>query len=333
MRIVVAHSHLNTLGGGERATLELLKRLSARHEVELWVGGYAPARTFAGFEAFPRRELAAREWLTARPRADVVVAETFGAYLLALRHPRTVCYLHTLRAVYLAGGRRPDLLARRALDALALRRAAALLANSDFTAERAQARYGRRVAVVPPGVEEALFALPERVGEYALFVGRLAPEKGIERLLRWSREVPVELVVAGEGAPAYVARLRALAGPRTRFTGPLTGAALLEAYAGARYLAFVPHMEELGLAALEAMAAGKPVLAAPEGGLGALVREGETGFLVRDAAEFARASERLLGDEALCRRLGRAGRERARPYTWQRFAEGIEAACVAAMER
>jgi glycosyltransferase involved in cell wall biosynthesis len=145
--------------------------------------------------------------------------------------------------------------------------------------------------------------------------------------------VPVELVVVGEGEPSYVARLRTLAGPRARFTGPLTGAALAEVYAGARYLAFVPFAEELGLAALEAMAAGKPVVAAPEGGLGALVREGETGFLARDAVEFARASARLLADDALCLRLGRAGRERARPYTWQRFAKGVEAACLAAVGR
>ncbi|MBF6589748.1 MAG: glycosyltransferase family 4 protein [Ktedonobacterales bacterium] len=330
MRIIIAHSHLDSFGGGERATLELLRHLSARHAVELWAGGYTPQATFAGLGDYPRRDISPLGWLRDTPRADAVVAQTFGAYLLALRHPRTVSYLHSLRSVYLHGGWRPDLVARRALDHRALDSAAALLANSTYTAEQAQRRYERPVAVVPPGADETLFALPERVGRYALYVGRLVPEKGLERLLAWSASVPIDLVIVGAGTAGYVAHLRALAGPRTHFTGPLTGAALAGAYDGARYLTFVPHAEEFGLAALDAMAAARPVLAAPEGGLAELVRDGETGLFARDARAFAVASARLLANEALCLRLGRTGRARAREYTWARFAQGVEAACLAA---
>ncbi len=332
VRIAIAHSHLNALGGGERATLELLRHLGRRHEVELWAGGYDPTRTFPELSAFPRRNLRAAGWLVERPRADVIVAQTFGAYLLALRHPRTVCYLHTLRSRYLRGGWRPDLVARRALDHLAVRRAAALLANSHFTAARARHRYRRPVDIVPPGVDESFFAVPERAGSYALYVGRLAPEKGVERLLEWSAPLPLDLVVAGDGPPGYVAHLRAIAGSRVRFAGPLLGSSLVDAYSGARFLAFAPYEEELGLAALEAMAAAKPVLATPEGGLAELVRAGETGLFARDAAEFGAAALRLLGDETLCLRLGRAGRLRVRASTWERFADGVEVACSAAVD-
>jgi glycosyltransferase involved in cell wall biosynthesis len=332
MQIVVAHSHLNALGGGERATLELLRRLSLRHDVELWAGCFDPARTFPELADFPRRELTAAGWLIERPEADAVVAQTFGAYLLALRHPHTVAYLHTLRSVYLSGGWRPDLIARRALDRLALRRAAALLANSHYTAMRARHRYRRPVHVVPPGADKAFLDLPATVGDYALYVGRLAPEKGIERLLRWSAPLAVDLVVVGDGAPEYVAYLRRLAGPRTRFMGPLMGMALRDAYAHARYLAFVPYDEEFGLAALDAMAAAKPVLASPEGGLTELVVHQETGLLSRDAESFAGATAVLLADDALCARMGRLGRERARAFTWDHFAREIEAQIEAARE-
>src|SRR6185437_15538286 len=78
VRIVVAHSHLNALGGGERVTLELLRGLSQRHDVELWAGAFDPKRTFAGLTDFTRRDLRSQDWLVRRPSADAVIANTFG---------------------------------------------------------------------------------------------------------------------------------------------------------------------------------------------------------------------------------------------------------------
>lgn len=327
MHIAVAHSRLTTLGGGERATLELLRRLSRRHEVVLWTSRYTPAETYEGLRDFPRVTLPPGGWLTRHSDASAVVSHSFGAHLLALRHPAVIAYLHTLRSPYLRPSARPDLLVRRWLDRAAIRHAAAVLANSLHTAAEAERRYGRSVEVVPLGVDEAFFALPVTTGDYALYVGRLAAEKGVERLLDWSRDLPLDLVVAGAGEPAYVRHLRGLAGPRARFAGPLCGETLCEAYAGARFLAFTPHAEEFGLAALEAMAAGKPVLATAEGGLPALIADGHTGLLVRDRAEFASAALRLLEDDALCLRLGAAARQAARAYTWDRYATRIEQLC------
>ena len=327
MRLVVAHSRLTSHGGGERVTLELLRRLGARHEVTLWSGRFDAAATYPELAAFPRVDLRPWEWLIQRPDADAVIANSFGASLLALRHPGTICYLHTLRSTYLQGGTRPDLAARRLLDRAALGRAAALVSNSAYTASRAELRYRRPAEVVPPGVDEAWLALPRRIGSYALYVGRLAPEKGIERLLAWSSDLPLDVVVAGSGAPDYVRRLRALAGPRVRFTGPLAGQKLLDTYAGARFLALLPDAEEFGLAALEAMAASKPVVAFAGGGLPELVRHEHTGLLVRDAASFADAATRLLASDELTAQMGAGGREVAREYTWDRFARRIEELC------
>lgn len=344
LRLIVAHSRLSTLGGGERATLALLDGLSARHDVALWASGYRPAATYPGLISYPRRDLLPPAWLLASPDADVVVAQTFGAGLLALRFPHVVRVVHTLRSQYLAGplpnpspargrgahgGHRPDLALRRLLDRESMRQAAALVANSAYTAREVERRYGRGAEIIPPGVEPAYFEIPETIGDYALFVGRLAPEKGLERLLAWHQAVDYPLVLVGRGSPAYEARLRGLAGPGVRFAGALTGEALRAMYARARYLTFLPHAEEFGMAALEAMAAGKPVIAAHEGGLPELVANGVTGSLVSSPEEYAMAATRLIGDDALALRLGRAGRERARPYTWDRYAARIEAICRA----
>src|SRR5215469_4194303 len=143
MRRVVAHSRLVGFGGGERVTLELLRRLGARHEVTLWTGRFDAAATYPELAAFPRVEVRPWEWLGRRPNAAAVITNSFGAALLALRHPGTIGYLHTLRSTYLRGGTRPDLVARRMLDRGALARAAALATNSAYTAANAERRYHR----------------------------------------------------------------------------------------------------------------------------------------------------------------------------------------------
>ncbi len=328
MRIIVAHTRLTDYGGGERATLVLAQRLSARHEVTLLTSDYAPDATFAELARLRPRVVTPAAWLTQPLAADAIIAQNFGARLLALRHRGVIAYLHTLRSRYLLGEPRPDLALRRALDRAVTRRAARLLTNSAFTAARATAIYGRAPEILPLGADDALRDLAPRVGDYALYVGRLAPEKGVARLLEWHTATPLPLEVVGAGSAADHARLAPLAvRGRARLRGPLTGAALAEVYAGARFFAFTPYAEEFGLAALDAMAAAKPVIAVRDGALPELVEDGVTGFLVRDAEEYQRAAQRLSADDALCLRMGLAARERARAYTWERHARRIEALC------
>lgn len=327
MRIVIAHSQLSGFGGGERTVLELLRRLSRSHEVELWAGDYHSEATYPELANYPRRDLARREWRRARPHADAVITHSFGSRLLALHSPHVVSYLHTLRSLYLRPGLRPSLLLRKRLDLRAVRRSSVVATNSAFTAGETLRIYGRNPEIVPPGVDERLFALPEKAGDYALYVGRLSPEKGLERLLSWSKPLPFDLVIVGTGEPSYERHLRRLAGPRVQFRGTLIGDALDEVYIGSRFLAFTPNAEEFGLAALEAMGAAKPVVATPEGGLPELVQDGEAGFLTADAEQFRAATEQLLASDALCRSLGREGRRQARAYSWDRFANRMLQLC------
>ncbi|MDE3230160.1 MAG: hypothetical protein KGO05_09775, partial [Chloroflexota bacterium] len=95
MRIIVAHTRLTTLGGGERVTLELVRRLRARHAVTLLTSDYAPARTFAGLAELAPRIVAPALWLAQPLAADAIIAQDFGARLLALRHRRVIVCVHT----------------------------------------------------------------------------------------------------------------------------------------------------------------------------------------------------------------------------------------------
>ncbi|HLV99769.1 MAG TPA: glycosyltransferase family 4 protein [Ktedonobacterales bacterium] len=329
MRIAMAHSQLTTFGGGERFVLEVSRRLASRHDVTLYTGTFLPEATYPGLADFPLVKVGAVDWARLRVPADAIVAHTFGANLLAFRNANVAYYVHTLRSIYLQGGKRPDLAARRALDRRAVRCDRRIIANSAYTAEKFQRLYHQPVTdQVYCGIDPLLFEVPEAVGEHALYLGRLAPEKGLERLLNWWQAIDYPLHIVGRGDPAYVEYLKLKAGKQVRFLAPVSGAEVAEAYRACRFVVYLPFEEELGIVPLEAMGAAKPVIVSNEGGLTETVQAGQTGFLVTSEAEFQAAARQLIASDDLCLTLGRAGRQRALPFTWERTAEQIERICA-----
>jgi glycosyltransferase involved in cell wall biosynthesis len=244
-------------------------------------------------------------------------------------------WVHSTRSVFLQpGARRVDLLLRRAIDWIAVRKAAQVVANSRYTADRVRRLYRREAdAIVYPGVDLDLFRPGDLSAQgepgYAITVGRLSPEKGLDRLLDVWRDIPdLPLHVVGSGLPEVVRGLRARAPARVFFRGHLTSADLAAAYRGAAVAVFAPYGEEFGLAPLEAMACGVPVVAWREGGLQETVLDGETGYLVTDAVTLRQRVRLLLHDPERRHVFGRAARRRAETFTWQRTAAGIEAVCL-----
>jgi glycosyltransferase involved in cell wall biosynthesis len=335
MRIVLAHSHANTLGGGERALLELARALQPRHEVRLLLGGFDPRRTYPELASLPQASMTRLRWPIAEVAADAIVANSFGANLLSLRNgPRVAYWVHSTRSVFLQpGARRVDLLLRRAIDWIAVRNAAQVVANSRYTARRVRRLYRREAdAVVYPGVDLELFrpadAEVDAQPTYAITVGRLSPEKGLDRLLDVWRDVPdLPLHVVGSGLPEVVRELRARAPSGVFFRGQLTSADLASAYRGAAVAVFAPYGEEFGMAPLEAMASSVPVVAWREGGLQETVIDGETGYLVSDTVTLRQRVRLLLHDPDRRHAFGQAARQRAETFSWQRTAAGIEAVC------
>jgi glycosyltransferase involved in cell wall biosynthesis len=332
MRVVLAHSHANTFGGGERAVLEVGRALMGQHDVRLLLGGFDPRRTYPELASLPYRRFGRLQWPTAYVSADAIVANSFGANLLSLRNgPRVAYWVHSTRSVFLQqGAPRVDLLLRRALDWVAVRRANQLVANSRYTAARLRQLYRREAdAVVYPGVDLTLFRPGQPSGAYAVTVGRLSPEKGLDRLLAIWRDVPdLPLHVVGSGSKQVLRQWRSAAPNGLVFRGTLASADLAEAYRAAAIAVFAPYGEEFGMAPLEAMASGVPVVAWRDGGLQETVVDGHTGYLVGDEVTFRQRVRLLLHDAALRRRFGQAARQRAEEFSWQRTASGLEAVCL-----
>jgi phosphatidylinositol alpha 1,6-mannosyltransferase len=188
------------------------------------------------------------------------------------------------------------------------------------------ARWGR-------GVDTALFhperrdaahvrALRRRLapnGETIVgYVGRLAPEKEVERLAELGGVPGIRVVVAGGGPsrPLLERRLRHL---DVHFTGPLRGDALADAYATLDVFVHTGPAETFGQTLQEAHATGLPVVAPSSGGPVDLVAPGLDGDLYDpdEPQALRRAVLRLHQDRALAARMGSAGRLRVEGTTWE----------------
>ena len=152
--------------------------------------------------------------------------------------------------------------------------------------------------MIPMGIQTGLFA-PEGVPRErsVLFLGRLVPVKGVDTLIDAMKRVPsATLTVAGSGPLKDDLRKRAsMIGDRVAFAGTLQGSAKRTALSLARVLA-VPSVvlpggrtEGLPVVVLEGMAAGCVVVASDVGGIGEVLQDGWSGFLVKPRDERALA--------------------------------------------
>ncbi len=180
--------------------------------------------------------------------------------------------------------------------------------------QRARHAWPSRPIVVPNGVPLDRLRPRARKRAFAAALGRICPDKGFHLALDAASAAGVPLVLAGEvfGYPSHVEYFQREILPRLVpphvFAGPVGLARKRRLLAAARCL-LVPSLvdETSSLVAMEALASGTPVIAFPAGALASLIDDGRTGFLVRDAAEMARAIPRAVEiDPAACRRAAEA---------------------------
>ncbi|AYN40670.1 D-inositol-3-phosphate glycosyltransferase [Streptomyces dangxiongensis] len=261
--------------------------------------------------------------------------------------------MHTMAKVKnasLADGDTPEPAARVIGETQIVAAADRLIANTEEEAGELLRHYAAdpaKVAVVHPGVNlERFRAADGRAAARArlglpqdalipLFAGRIQPLKAPDILLRAvavlleerpelrSRIlVPVVGGPSGSGLarPEGLHKLAARLGIAdvVRFCPPVGQERLADWFRAASVLVMPSYSESFGLVAIEAQAAGTPVIAASVGGLPVAVRDGETGFLVRghDPADYARVLRRFADEPSLSSRLGQAAARHAQSFGW-----------------
>jgi glycosyltransferase involved in cell wall biosynthesis len=312
-RVVLVHDWLTGMRGGEKC-LEVLCEIFPRADLYTLVhvpGSVAPAiearRVVTSFvQRLPRAATAYRRYLPLFPAA--VEAFDLSAYDLVVSSSHCVakgvrpaanavhvCYCHTpMRYVWdqfdaYFGSGRAGLLTRlgaaaargrlQRWDVRSAARVQRYVANSEHVRQRIRRYWDRDAEVVHPPVDCAAFAPDVRgVDDYFLVVAALAGYKRVDLAIEAARRAGVRLLVVGRGPDA--ARLaRCARGARVDFLGWQSAAALAGLYARCRALVF-PGEEDFGIAPLECMAAGRPVLAWARGGALETVLPGRTGQLV-----------------------------------------------------
>lgn len=187
-----------------------------------------------------------------------------------------------------------------------------------------------------PGLELEFRRMFDVQDDYVLFAGRLSRNKGVDVLLqaigpRLKVDPNLSLIVAG-GNHGHYDELRALTyrlgiHEKVKFTGQLSDSLLRGAFIGCKMFVLPSRGGEAqGITILEAMAAGKPVVATRVGGVPYTVIEGRNGFLVppEDPVSMRASINRLLDDSTLSQRIGVENHNEARKYSWDEIADRTE---------
>ncbi len=317
-RVALVHDFLLDLRGAERVFLALCELFP---EADIFTAVYDPAGTEGRFAhrrihtSFLQRlhpdATSFRRLLPLYPYAmealdlsgyDLVLSSSsaWAHGVLPSENAVHICYCHNPFR-YAWNAREPTLCARgpvmraalgvvlarwRQWDWIAAQRVDCYIANSETTRRRVARYFTRDAVVVHPPVEVERFT-PGIVGDHYTVLSELMPHKRIELAVRAFNQLRRPLVIIGDGPDGR--RLRRLAGPTIRFTGRVSDAEVARLLASSRALV-VTATEEFGIAAVEAQAAGRPVIALDEGGVTETVQEGRTGIFYEEATPEALAA-------------------------------------------
>jgi glycosyltransferase involved in cell wall biosynthesis len=326
-RIAIVHDWLTGMRGGEKV-LESICRMLPGADLTTLVhvaGSVSPLieghsiRTSI-IQRFPVPATLYRQYLPFFPTAvelldfdsyDLVISTSHCAAKSILRAPRALhlCYCHTpMRYVWdqfdayfgpARLGRARSALVRRGAAWLArwdrdtASRVDRFVANSRHVAARISRYYNRPASVVYAPVETSFFTSSgdPATGSF-LVVSALVPYKRIDIAIQAAARLNARLQIIGTGPDE--ARLKALAGPGVEFLGSVSDEDLRAAYR--RSLALVmPGEEDFGIAPVESLACGRPVVALGRGGACETIEHGVTGLLVNEPAvdAFAAAMDEI----------------------------------------
>ncbi len=307
LRIAILHDFFTSIGGGEKLTLELARALKAdiittdidRQNWSRLQAHDIAFRSVGETIRFPILKQIHASWLFARSKMeyDVYILSGNWCIFAARRHHPNLLYCHTpVRMFYshfweffrvcpwyakpvfmLWALIHKVLLEARLLDINAI------VTNSKNTKKRIKKYYKRDATVIYPPIRQYKHI---RYGSFWLSVNRLYPHKRIELQIEAFRKLPDQQLwivggyAQGDHAHAYVKRIMKDLPKNVRFLGEIDESLLAELYGSCKGFIATSVDEDFGMNVLEAMSAGKSVVAVNEGGYTESVKDGKTGLLV-----------------------------------------------------
>jgi len=317
VRVALVHDYLTQYGGAERV-LEALHELYPDAPVftsvtdrsalpptfSSWQIHNSPMQWMPGAAHVHRALLplfpaAFRSFTAALRGFDVVIADSsaWSHGVVVNDDAVLVCYCHSPARFlygdedYLRPARLPPLFRQvtppifawlRRIDRRSAARVDRYLANSRNVARRIKRLYGRDATVVYPPVDVARYApggQPPEPESWYLVVSRLVPHKRIDLAVDACNRLGRPLKIVGDGRS--LSDLRRRAGPTTEFLGPLDDDDVIDLLRRCNAL-ILPAAEDFGMTAVEAQAAGRPVIAYGNGGALESIVEGKTGVFFDD---------------------------------------------------
>ena len=318
-KVAIVHDWLTTMGGAEPTVLEIHKLFpNAPIYTSVYDAANMPAfkninvRTTDLQTKLPKKLRYKHVlWPTLRAKAfrkldlsefDVIISSS-SAEAKAVRKTRPgqihIAYIHTppryywshyeeFRREFTFGALTPFIRPfiphfvkkMRKLDLESTKDIDVFIANSTVTQQRIKEYYNKPSTVIHPPVEVAKFTPPPK-GERSGYIlwGRHVPYKRFDLAIEACNNLKAPLTVIGSGPDTE--RLKSLAGPTIAFTGRVSDEELVQRAQSAKAFLF-PNEEDFGISAVEALAAGTPVIAYKKGGALDIVQEGETGVFFEE---------------------------------------------------
>ncbi len=312
MKQAIVHYWLTHMRGGEKVLAEIATMLPAAEllahviDPKLLSGplaGRVVKTTFINQLPLARQHYAM--YLPLMPLAleimdmsgyDLIVSSEAGPAKWVIANPdaQHVCYCHSplryiwdQKEIYLSRFKGMTRLIAEAYASQLRRddfhsstRVDTFVANSNFVAKRIWKYYRREADVVHPPVDVDRFTVSDSPDDFYLLAGEIRAYKGAETAIKACAMLDRRLVVVGGGDHSELAKL---AGPKTVFLGRVDDREFASLLSQCRALLF-PGVEDFGIVPVEAMAAGRPVIALAKGGALDSVIHGETGLLYQDAS-------------------------------------------------
>jgi glycosyltransferase involved in cell wall biosynthesis len=202
----------------------------------------------------------------------------------------------------------------RLWDVVSAARVDHFVANSQLVAKRIRHYYRREAEVIPPPIDTDFFTPQEGKGTHLLMVAALVPYKRVEVGIAVAKALGRELRIVGQGH--LYRRLARQAPPQVTFLGQVSDERLRDEYRQAALL-LVPNVEDFGMATVEALACGTPVVGLAHSGTADIVVHGEHGALVEEDSPEALAE---AARQVLAQRFSpKALHQRAESFSRWRF--------------